>query len=101
MLRPAIATLRTACLLCFVQLCTAAIFSFQGTFGTDDATEVIAFNLLAPMEVTGRTISFVGGTDVFGNAIQGGGFQPVLAVFAGGTGELLALDATGGTTPSD
>jgi hypothetical protein len=68
---------------------SASSFSFTGTFTQDDQLELFQFT--APSNnVTLRTWGYAGGTNVNGQVIPAGGFDPVLSLF----------DASGGLLSS-
>ena len=59
----------------------AATLSFEGSFTHDDDIQQIVFMMASPGDVTLRTWSFAGGTNVLGHTIPAGGFAPILALF--------------------
>jgi hypothetical protein len=61
----------------------ALVFSFQGSFSTDDQLAIYTFNLDAAGDVAAATLSYNGGTNGNGAAVPAGGFAPVLALFDG------------------
>jgi hypothetical protein len=72
-----------------IGVAAAGNFSFTGTFSQDDQLQVFQFT--APSATTLlRTWGYAGGTNINGNPILPGGFDPILSVF----------DATGGLLSS-
>ena len=61
----------------------ALVFSFQGSFNTDDQRAVYTFSLAAAGNVSAATFSYNGGTNGNGTVVTQGGFAPVLALFDG------------------
>jgi hypothetical protein len=58
-------------------------FSFTGTFVNDTDVQYFSFTLLNPTSgVSLRTWSNTGGTNAAGNVIPGGGFAPILNLYA-------------------
>jgi hypothetical protein len=69
------------CLMVSSSFAATAGFSFQGTIGTDDEVQLFTFFLNSASTVVIRTWSYAGGVNAAGQTIQGGGFDPILAVF--------------------
>lgn len=68
----------------------AANVSFTGSFSGVNDVQLFTFTLAANSNVTLRTWSYAGGVNAAGNTIARGGFDPVLALFAGlGPGAIL------------
>lgn len=61
----------------------ALVFSFQGSFNTDDQRAIYTFSLAAAGNVSAATFSYNGGTNGNGAVVTNGGFAPVLALFDG------------------
>jgi hypothetical protein len=60
----------------------AATFSFTGQFSQDTDLALFEFTLAAPTAgVELRTFAYAGGSNGAGQAIAGGGFEPVLSLF--------------------
>jgi hypothetical protein len=80
----------------------AAIFSFEGNFASDDDIQLFNFVVGATSQVTLRTFSYAGGTNGEGELVQGGGFDPILALFDS-SGELIDRndDDNTGSVPTD
>lgn len=75
----------------------AADVSFTGKFTNDD--EVQEFNLAvagAAADVTLRTWSYAGGTNVTGEQIARGGFDPIVTLFDAATGARINHNDDGG-----
>ena len=73
-------------------LMAGPIFSFTGTFSTDDNLQVTGFVVSSLGLVSIETWSFAGGTNGAGQLIPNGGFAPVLSLFSS-TGLLLSSDS--------
>jgi hypothetical protein len=72
-----------------IGVAAAGNFSFTGTWTQDDQLEIFQFT--APSAITLlRTWGYAGGTNINGQLISAGGFDPILSVF----------DATGGLLSS-
>jgi hypothetical protein len=77
----------------------ASPLSMTGSFDSDDAVALLAFQLSALSSVTIRTLSYNGGTFADGRDVPAGGFDPVLTLFnAAGTAiavndDQIAFDA--------
>jgi hypothetical protein len=71
----------------------SSIFSFTGTFTTDDQLEIFQFT--APTSAfQAETLSYGGGTNGDGQVIPAGGFEPYLSLFDS-SGTLVATDYDG------
>jgi MYXO-CTERM domain-containing protein len=68
----------------------AANLSFSGNLTLENDVELFVFSLAFPSNVTLRTWSYAGGTNAAGDVIGAGGFDPVVALFAG-TGNSAVL----------
>jgi hypothetical protein len=81
-------------------IASAADFSFTGTFSTDDQLQVFTFKVDTTSTILMRTWGYAGGTNVAGQVISRGGFDPVLSLFDS-TGMLIGLneDGTGFVAP--
>jgi len=84
---------------------SAASFSFQGTFSTDDQSQVFSF-VAGPGAAVLRTWGFAGGTNANSIVIPAGGFDPILSLFGPGpliaSTPLLATNDNGaGNVPAD
>ena len=89
------------CIACLSSsIVTAASFDLHGAFTTDDTVQKFEVQLLAAGTFQATTLSFGGGALADGTVVPPGGFEPVLAIFDASAGDLLALDATGGTVPN-
>lgn len=62
---------------------SAAAFSFQGTFATDDQKEIFSF-VAGPGGAVLRTWGYAGGTNANGDNVSSGGFDPILSLFGPG-----------------
>src|SRR5262249_54761218 len=72
---------------------------FQGTFQSDDQTEVFSFTLAAPGTVTIQSFGYAGGV-VGPNTIFSGGFAPLAVIFAPfGSDFVQAASDNGGHCP--
>jgi hypothetical protein len=87
---PSIKFLRLGLLLFVVCLVSAkakgndvAYLSYTGTLGTPEDVVEATFQLTSPDTVDFFTWGFGGGTNVSGRAIAPGGFDPLIALFAG------------------
>lgn len=68
----------------------ATDFSFTGDFKDDDEVQEFQFTVAGPAsDVTLRTWSYAGGTNAAGAEIVRGGFDPIVALFDGSTGNLI------------
>jgi hypothetical protein len=68
----------------------ATDFSFTGNFEDDDEVKEFRFTVAEPVsDVTLRTWSYAGGTNAAGADIPRGGFDPIVALFEGSTGNLI------------
>lgn len=68
----------------------AANVSFTGNLAGDNDVQLFTFTLATDSNVTLRTLSYAGGVNAAGSVIGAGGFDPVLALFAGtGAGAIL------------
>jgi hypothetical protein len=61
-------------------------YTYAGTLTNPNQVLFFNFNVAAPSTVTLRTWSYAGGTNAAGVKIDGGGFDPILALFDAGTG---------------
>lgn len=75
----------------------AAILSFAGGFSYDDDLWIKRFSFDHAVEFTAQTWSFGGGVNANGTRINGGGFDPVLALFEDSGEQLLLGLSRGGT----
>src|SRR3954464_13851032 len=76
----------------FSSIAAAANFSFTGTFAKDDDLQIFLFT--APStDVLLRTWGYAGGTNINGQVIPPGGFDPILSLYdaTGGLGALSPL----------
>jgi hypothetical protein len=71
-----------------------ADLSFTGTFAEDDDVQTFPFTVVAPSDVTLRTLSYAGGTNANAQVIPRGGFDPILSLFDG-SGALIAANDDG------
>ena len=70
--------------------------SFTGTLATPESTFTTTFTLATAGDVTLQTWGFGGGTNAAGTSIPAGGFDPLLALFAGiGSGAPILTDGMG------
>jgi len=77
----------------------AGSFSFTGNFSQDDNIRYFTFNLASPATVTILTLAYGGGINAASLTIPQGGFDPLVALFAGlltPTGDLQSLNNDGG-----
>ncbi len=70
-----------ACLMMAGTAQAAQDFSFTGYFVQDDNVQLFDFSVGALSNVTLRTWSYAGGVNAAGQAIDRGGFDPILALF--------------------
>jgi hypothetical protein len=70
----------------------AANVSFTGTLAGDNDVMLFSFTLAADANVTLRTLSYAGGVNAAGSPIADGGFDPVIALFAGSGNSALLID---------
>lgn len=74
----------------------ATDFSFTGNFEDDNEVQEFHFTVAeAASDVTLRTLSYAGGTNAAGAEIARGGFDPIVALFDGSTGNLIDQDDDG------
>jgi len=74
---------------------SAADFSFTGNFTNDNEVQEFNFSVAgSPSDVTLRTWSYAGGTNVAGAVISRGGFDPIVTLFDG-TGNLISSNDDG------
>ena len=74
---------------------SAADFSFTGNFTNDNEVQEFNFSVAgSPSDVTLRTWSYAGGTNVAGAVISRGGFDPIVTLFDG-TGNLISYNDDG------
>lgn len=84
----------------------ASIFSFTGTFSTDDQLEIFSF-VAGSTSAVMRTWGFAGGVNAAGSVISDGGFDPVLSLYGPGPAllpstDLLNISTDGGSSvPAD
>src|SRR5690349_5338189 len=71
-------------------LCSAANFSFSGTFTNVNQVQYFTFTVSAGQHIVIKTYGYAGGTNSSGVTIPAGGFDPLLAVFKG-TGNSATL----------
>jgi hypothetical protein len=62
----------------------AARFSFTGAFNHDNDVQLFDFNLISDGLVTLQTLGYGGGTNVAGQTILSGGFEPILQIYTSG-----------------
>lgn len=81
----------------------ATDFSFQGTFDQDDDVQQFFFTTTGSSDVILRSWGYAGGVNAAGDAIDAGGFDPILALFNATTGELIDTndDDETGTVAAD
>ena len=84
-------------LLCQSNVASAAAFSFQGSFTTDDNLQLFNFSIASPGTVTIQSWGFAGGTNAAGTVIPAGGFATDLSLFDS-SGNLITFDS-GGVAP--
>jgi hypothetical protein len=82
----------------FPVFCQANTFSFDGTFNTDNQEQFFVFDETTDSEFVAETWSYGGGIDAADVDIPPGAFAPELSLFDA-AGDLIALDAVGGTAP--
>lgn len=76
----------------------ATVYSYQGTFPSDDHVQTFAFSLSLDGTVSAQTWSFGGGTNAAGDLIASGGFAPIISLFSlDGTQDLLQMAQAGGS----
>ena len=77
-------------------------FSFIGSFAQDDEVQSFAaFTVATSSTVTLHTLSYAGGVNASGQAINAGGFDPILVVFDS-QGHLIGQNDDGGSNvPAD
>jgi len=69
----------------------AVNFSLTGNLASDDTVQLFNFSILTPASVTLRTLSYGGGTNVVGDVISPGGFDPIVTLFDD-IGNFIALN---------
>ena len=72
-------------------------FSFTGNFSADNEVQTFNFTITAESNVTLRTWSYAGGVNAAGQTIARGGFDPILALFEAGSGNLISTNDDGGS----
>lgn len=70
----------------------AAPVSFTGDLANDNDVVLLSFTLAADADVTLRTWSYAGGTNAAGSLVAAGGFDPVVALFAGSGNSAVLID---------
>jgi hypothetical protein len=81
--------------LSFSAAAVPANYSFTGAFNADDNVQFFNFTADGTSGVRLISYSYGGGTQANGNAVQAGGFDPILALFDS-TGQLLAINDDAG-----
>ena len=91
------------CLIALLLCCSQAVsadatlphFSFTGTFANDSEVQFFDFYLAAESStISIETLSFNGGTNLAGEVITGGGFNPYLSLWDQSTGNWVFDTAT-------
>src|SRR5690606_15868189 len=78
------------------------VFTFSGMLLDDNDVLFFDFSVSETSLITLRTYSYAGGTAGDGTVVPAGGFDPILALFDGVTGNLIGQnDDGGGNVPSD
>lgn len=78
----------------------AADVSFTGKFTNDNEVQEFNFAVAgAAADVTLRTWSYAGGTNVTGEQIASGGFDPIVTLFDAATGAKISQNDDGGLVP--
>jgi hypothetical protein len=84
----------------FTGSANATDFSFTGNFEDDNEVQEFHFVVAdAVSDVTLRTWSYAGGTNAAGAEIAHGGFDPIVALFDGSTGNLIDQNDDGHLVP--
>lgn len=65
------------------QIASASYYTYAGNFAYDNDVQVVDFSVSEYSTVKIRTLSYAGGINVAGEAVAGGGFDPVLSLFDG------------------
>lgn len=78
----------------------AADFSYTGSFGLDNDRVGYAFTLGSTSTVTLTSLGYAGGTNLAGETIARGGFDPVLSIYDG-SGSLIDTADDGVGAPID
>ncbi len=78
----------------------AAILSYTGTFDGDDDVDFFPVSLAETGFITAQTFSYGGGTQVDGNVVSRGGFDPIIGILDSvGNLVLQSDDGTGNGDP--
>jgi len=85
-------------LVCQPNVASAAAFSFEGSFTTDDNIQLFNFSISSPGTVTIQSWGFAGGMNAAGNNIPAGGFATDLSLLDS-AGNLITFDS-GGVAPA-
>src|SRR4051794_14483273 len=72
--------------------CSAADFSFSGTFTGVNQVQNITFTVGSGSTVVIRSFGYAGGTNSTGTLIPAGGFDPVLFLFEGSGSAATLID---------
>jgi hypothetical protein len=84
------------CLLSATASGQVSTLSYTGTLGAPQSVFEVSFTLNASDTVTFRTWGFGGGTNAAGQVISAGGFDPLIALFTGGSAAATVyLDGSG------
>ena len=78
----------------------AANFSFRGNLSGPDDVQLFTFALSSITTVTLRTWSYAGGVNAAGDTIARGGFDPILALYAGTTASAVKIEENDDGGPS-